>query len=230
MPNHMSRRNAKKTQVSRNLSAVASQGNSAANITSGCSKATGTQCGASLLAAVTVHAHQLRLILADFDVKLMIPQTLLVEKSQGGMKERELFFRLTGGQFGCTCTSVSNGRCAGGHHCDAPFWEERFLKSDKKHGSVHWDPVAKLKVWRAARPCVFKLSRAPLVQRVSNWRERRVRAKMGPKKVESLVEALYIYLHVGLVGAFKYFFYFHLYLGKMNRLWLVFVRWVETTN
>ena len=47
-----------KTQ-SRSLSAVAAQGNSAANITSGCSKATGTQCGATLLAAITVHAHQI---------------------------------------------------------------------------------------------------------------------------------------------------------------------------
>ena len=47
-----------KTQ-SRSLSAVAAQGNSAANITSGCSKATGTQCSATLLAAITVHAHQI---------------------------------------------------------------------------------------------------------------------------------------------------------------------------
>ena len=133
---------------------------------------------------------------------LMIPQTFLVKKSQGGMKDRELVFRLTGGQFGCTCTSVSNGRCAGGHHCDAPFWEERFLKSDKKHGSMAQCIGTLWQSWRfgesrmkrrAARPCVFNLWRAPLVQRVSNWRERRVRANMGPKKV---VEALYIYTYI----------------------------------
>ena len=67
---------------------------------------------------------------------LMIPQTLLVEKSQGGMKDSKFVFRLAGGQFGCTCTSVSNGRWAGGHHCDAPSCEERCLQSDKKHGSM----------------------------------------------------------------------------------------------
>ena len=59
----------KKRRLSRSLSAVAAQGNSTANITSGCCRATWPQwTNASNILAVREPAHQLRLILADFDV------------------------------------------------------------------------------------------------------------------------------------------------------------------